>query len=176
MIQELKIQFAREHKMSCCNNPLHKEKPSFHPAQVKQFQTPVVGGVSPVLQTNPTETNDKVIQVTDRPIPAKPIVNMAKAAISQENKVSWFLDGITGLKKCVTNDVDYSKEQIEANRQACKDCPHSTKKDGKITTFSQCMAPDPAKNNQPCGCFVLCKTQVGKCPLDRWTSLTINQT
>lgn len=161
--------------MGCCGNSSNRGTPSFHPAQVQKFQA--VSENSQFLNVNPPEEiNDKVIKVTNKPIPARPILNLIKAGAGQENKVSWFLDGVTGLKKCVTNDVDYSKEQIESNRQSCKDCEYSTKKDGKITTFSQCMAPDPVKNNQPCGCFILCKTQAGKCPLGKWTDLTINKT
>lgn len=104
------------------------------------------------------------------------VSNMTRAVSSQSNKFRWFKDGVTGLFKCVVDTVEYTKEQIISNRSVCEGCEYSTKKNGKNFHTSQCMAPDPEKNGEVCGCFILCKTQVGKCPLNKWTTLTINQT
>ncbi len=104
------------------------------------------------------------------------IKNMTNAAKSQKDVFRWFKDGVSGLYKCVTNEKAYSDEQIVKNRNTCEECPHSTKKNGKLFNTSQCMAPDPEKNGEVCGCFILCKTQVGKCPLNQFTDLTIQQT
>lgn len=101
--------------------------------------------------------------------------NLKKAFSAQPERLSWFLDGITGLYKCLTQDVEYSKEQISANRDVCRNCEYSTKnKNGNIFVHSQCMAIDP-KTNAPCGCFILCKTQVGECPLGKWVTLTVEK-
>ena len=104
------------------------------------------------------------------------VSNMVKAVKTQSNPLRWFKDGATGLLKCVTDETGYSHEQILANREACESCQYSTKKNGKVFTTSQCMAPDPEKNGEVCGCFILCKTQVGKCPLGKFTDLTVNKT
>lgn len=104
---------------------------------------------------------------------ANTIGNLAMAAIKQPDIVEWFKDGITGIVKCMGGS-SYSDEQLVQNRNACRECPHSTKTDGKLTMQSQCMAPDPAKSGAPCGCIIMCKTQVGTCPLGKWTQITIN--
>lgn len=99
--------------------------------------------------------------------------NFKKAFKSQPDKISWFLDGVSGLYKCLTKDVEYTPEQISANRDVCRTCEHSTRNPkGNIFVHSQCMAIDPA-TNAPCGCFILCKTQVGECPLGKWVTLTV---
>jgi len=105
---------------------------------------------------------------------SNPIVNTFEAAASQSNLLLWFKDGITGLAKCFTNEIKYNDDQISAHRDICRKCEFSTKKNGNLTTGSQCMAPDPARNGAACGCFILCKTQVGECQLKKWTELTIN--
>jgi hypothetical protein len=165
--------------MGCCGNVNNDNKPipSFTTTQMNNGPklTQQVIGTVPLFKNNAIE--DKVVvPVSDRPIPNAPIANIISAGLSQKNKLSWFIEGVTGLKKCITNDKDYSKEQIEINREACKNCEFSTKSEGKVTTSSQCMAPDPAKDNKPCGCFILCKTQVGKCPLNKWIDITIKKT
>lgn len=100
--------------------------------------------------------------------------NIIKTAVNRPDKLSWFVDGLSGLIKCVTNQKEHSKQEIEYNRSVCGSCEFATKNtEGKLYTHSQCMRPDPEKNNQPCGCFILCKTQVGLC--DKWTELTINK-
>lgn len=109
--------------------------------------------------------------------PQKSVLNnLIKAAKEQPNKIEWFIEGLTGLVKCATNDKSYSDEDIKKNRDVCRTCEHSTKKDGKLTSSSQCMAPNPEKGGAPCGCNVSCKSQTGKCPLEKWTHLTINKT
>lgn len=108
------------------------------------------------------------------PIINNPVKNIASAAISQSNVFRWFRDGITGLVKCFTGSSLYSDEDIIKNRDVCRECEHSTKTDDRLTLQSQCMAPDPQQNNAPCGCFITCKTQTGKCPLNKWTTLTIS--
>lgn len=101
--------------------------------------------------------------------------SMYEAAISQPNKITWIRDGITGLIKCALGKQDYSDTDIQKNRDVCRDCEFATKNDkGELTNKSQCMAPDPTKNNAPCGCIIMCKTQVGECPKKKWTHLTIN--
>ena len=100
--------------------------------------------------------------------------NLTSAFMSQPNKFQWLKDGVTGLLKCVGEVSKYSDEQIAANRDVCRVCPHSTKKDGKLITTSQCMAPDPTKGGVKCGCIILCKSQVGECPLKLWTDITIS--
>lgn len=99
--------------------------------------------------------------------------NLAKAFKAQPDKLSWFFDGVSGIYKCVTGQKEYSDEQIKLNRDACRGCEYSTKNSkGNITVHSQCMAIDP-ETNAACGCFILCKTQVGKCPLNKFIDLTI---
>lgn len=105
--------------------------------------------------------------------------NLKKAALSQDNMLKWAIDGLTGLIKCVTEDLLYTKEDVLSNRQVCKGCEHSSKNAKGLSDIdSQCMAPDPNNNNAPCGCFILCKTQVGKCPLGKWktTPITVDNT
>ena len=106
----------------------------------------------------------------------KSVREIVKIAKDRPDRLQWFVDGVTKLAKCVTGGKDYSDQEIVKNREACENCEFSTKKDGKLHTHSQCMAPDPAKNNQPCGCFILCKTQVGTCPLSKFVTLSINKT
>lgn len=103
------------------------------------------------------------------------INNTAEAFKKQTDKFQWFRDGITGIVKCLTGNTLYSDDDIIKNRNICRECEYSTKdSNGKITTSSQCMAPDPKNNNIPCGCFIVCKTQSSKCPLEKWTHLTIS--
>ena len=102
--------------------------------------------------------------------------NLLEAFKQQPNKIEWLKEGATGLVKSITGNKDYSDEDIKKNRDVCRECPHSTMKDGKLTTSSQCMAPDPTKNNAPCGCPILSKSETGKCPLNKWTHLTIKST
>lgn len=102
------------------------------------------------------------------------IKTLAKAASTQDNKVKWFKDGVTGILKCIGNISLYTDEEIGKNRQICRTCEFSTKVDGKLVANSQCEAKDP-KTGEICGCFILCKTQSGPpCPLNKWTHLTIN--
>lgn len=103
-----------------------------------------------------------------------PLANLVKAMGSQSNKLLWFKDGVTGLAKCFANSTKYTDEQIKENRDKCRGCEYSTKENGKLTTMSQCMAPDPMRNGAACGCFILCKTQTGTCPKEKWTHLTIS--
>lgn len=99
--------------------------------------------------------------------------NLGAAAVSNPNAFRWFRDGITGIVKCVLGQQAYSDADIVKNRDVCRNCEFATKDgNGKLTNQSQCMRPDPEKNNAPCGCFITCKTQVGSC--DKWTTLTIN--
>lgn len=99
--------------------------------------------------------------------------NLGKAAAAQPKKIEWFKQGARGLIKCFNHSVIYSDEDIKANRDVCRECPHSTKEGGKLTTLSQCMAPDPKRNGAPCGCFVVCKTQSDTCPLNLFKSVPI---
>lgn len=100
--------------------------------------------------------------------------NLSAAATSNPDVFRWFRDGLSGIVKCVLGQQRYSDADIVKNRDVCRGCEYSTKtEDGKLTVQSQCMRPDPTKNNAPCGCFITCKTQVGEC--DKWTTLTINQ-
>lgn len=105
-----------------------------------------------------------------------PLRNLIEAGGQQTDKFSWFRDGITGIVKCFTGQSKYSDEDIVKNRDVCRKCPHAAiADDGKLTNASQCMAPDPGKNGAPCGCFIVCKTQNGECPINSWTHLTINR-
>jgi len=97
--------------------------------------------------------------------------NLLEAFKQQPNKVEWLKEGAMGIAKCITGDKSYSDEDIKKNRDICRNCEFSTKKDGKMTSASQCSRPDPNKNNAPCNCLLICKTQTGKC--DKWTHLTI---
>lgn len=98
--------------------------------------------------------------------------NFVEAASQQPNKFKWFRDGITGIVKCLTGNSIYSDEDIVKNRDVCRGCEHSTKQDGKMNIKSQCMAVDPA-TNAPCACPIVCKTQSGKCPLNKWVHITL---
>lgn len=101
--------------------------------------------------------------------------NLQKAASSQQSLFKWFKDGVSGIVKCVTNNVSYSDEQIKSNRDVCRQCKDSTKdQNGQLTLKSQCMAVNPA-DGQVCGCFIVCKTQTDKCPLGKWTDITISK-
>jgi hypothetical protein len=104
------------------------------------------------------------------------VKNLKEAASQNPNPFNWFRDGLTGIVKCLTGQTLYTDEEIVKNRDVCRLCEHSTKNEkGELTSKSQCMAPDPAKENAPCGCFIICKTQTDKCPLSKWTHLTINK-
>lgn len=102
--------------------------------------------------------------------------NLVTAAISAPEIFSWFRDAITGIVKCFNKQQIYNDDNIIKNRADCGNCEHSTKTDGKLTVQSQCMAPDPNKENAPCGCFIVCKTMVDKCPLNKWTSTPVEIT
>ena len=103
------------------------------------------------------------------------VANLLKAGNENPDKVGWFKDAITGIFKCAIGGGTYTDEEIQKNRDICRDCQYSTKnEENKITMKSQCMGPDPMKNGAPCGCFILCKTQVGKCPMGKWTHLKVN--
>lgn len=99
-----------------------------------------------------------------------PIRNLTEAATKQPDRFKWFRDGISGIIKCFTNAI-YSDKDIVNNRNTCSNCEYSSKNDNnKLTIQSQCMRPDPSKNNAPCACFIVCKTQSGYC--DRWVHIT----
>lgn len=101
--------------------------------------------------------------------------NLINAGVSQTKPFHWFKDGLKGIIKCMGLKAIYKDEQIQANRDVCRDCEHSTKNDeGKLYVYSQCMAPDPKKDGAACGCFITCKTQVDKCPQEKWALLSIN--
>jgi hypothetical protein len=163
----------------CCGNNNNKIPGSFKSIPNLMESSPQNGetlvdrpGPS-ILQKNDDPDPSRVKMATNRPVGNNFLQNIVHAAVQQPNKVAWFVEGLTGLKKCVSNEVDLSPEQIQSNRETCKGCEFSSKTDGKVTTTSQCMAPDPAKGNKPCGCFILCKTQVGACPLNKWVNVTI---
>ena len=104
------------------------------------------------------------------------IGNLLSAAKSQNNKIKWFKDGVSGIIKCLKEDVLYTDLDIQKERDVCRDCEYSTKdKNGRLTQTSQCMGIDP-NTGASCGCFILCKTQAGTCPLEKWktTPITIN--
>lgn len=104
-----------------------------------------------------------------------PIKNMIKAGSKQSDKISWIRDGLSGIIKCLTGITKYSDPDIQKNREVCRNCAYSTKIDGKLVLKSQCMAPDPQNNNAPCGCIIVCKTQSGDCPLNKWVHLTLER-
>jgi hypothetical protein len=106
---------------------------------------------------------------------AKAAVNLVKAVVQQPDKIKWFKDGVSGIIKCVDGQTIYTDEQIVQNREGCRQCEHSSKVDGKLTATSQCTAIDP-ETNAPCMCFIICKTQVGTCPLRKWVDLTVSIT
>jgi hypothetical protein len=102
--------------------------------------------------------------------------NLSEAGSKAPNAFNWFRDGITGIVKCLTGTTLYTDEEIIKNRDVCRKCEHSTKNNkNELSSKSQCMAPDPSKNNAPCGCFIICKTQTDKCPLSKWTHLTVDK-
>lgn len=96
------------------------------------------------------------------------IQNILTAGIKQPNPVAWFRDAVSGLIKCAKQQQIYTDEDIAKNRASCGNCEHSTKTESLLTVQSQCMAPDPTRGNAPCGCFIICKTMVDKCPLNKW--------
>lgn len=99
--------------------------------------------------------------------------NLIKAGAAQEKKLRWFRNGVKGLIKCIGHSTIYSEADICQNRQTCRECSYSTKQDGKLTTTSQCMYPDPKQGGAPCGCFILCKTQSDICPAKKFTTTPI---
>lgn len=102
-----------------------------------------------------------------------PLKNLLKAASTQSDKIKWFRDGANGIIKCLTEDVAYTDEDIQKNRDICRNCQHSTKGKGdKLNMTSQCMAINP-DTGEVCGCFILCKTQNGECPLRKWNTIKI---
>lgn len=101
------------------------------------------------------------------------VSNLVEAGKKQPDRFKWFRDGVSGIVKCLTGHSLYSDDDIIKNRDICRECEHSTKTDGKINIKSQCMAPDSEKDNAPCGCPIVCKTQTGKCPLNKWTHITV---
>lgn len=105
--------------------------------------------------------------------PSTILQNLRKAAESQPDKLKWFKDGATGILKCLAGVHIYDDEDIQKNREVCRNCPHSTKTSGKLVATSQCMAID--ESGKACGCFILCKSTQGTCPLNKWTTLTISQ-
>ncbi len=120
-----------------------------------------------------SELTNKPTQVQNKGV----VGNLIKAGVSQSKPFHWFKDGLNGIIKCMGLKSIYKEDQIQANRDACRECEHSTKnEDGKLYVYSQCMAPDPEKDGAPCGCFITCKTQVSKCPLNKWVTLTIDKT
>ena len=123
------------------------------------------GGNAPKPMFNKTtQTNNKGV-----------VANIIGAGVSQSKPFHWFKDGIKGLIKCMGMKSIYTDEEIQINRDICRDCEHSTKNnEGKLYVYSQCMAPDPKKNGEKCGCFITCKTQVDKCPLEKFVPITIN--
>lgn len=103
-----------------------------------------------------------------------PVQNLITAAKSQKQPFKWFRDGLNGIIKCLNSETIYSDEDIQKNRDACRECEFSTKNEkGDLNMKSQCMGPDPKLNNAPCGCFLLCKTQSGHCPLNKWSTTPI---
>jgi hypothetical protein len=101
--------------------------------------------------------------------------NLKIAMGSQKSPFQWFKDGAAGIIKCITHTQSYPDEQIKSNRDTCRKCEFATKdENGKITLKSQCMAIDPT-TGEVCGCFIVCKTQNDKCPLNKWVDLTISK-
>lgn len=126
-----------------------------------------------ILEPSPVERdpNKKLLNIEQ--LEDNPIKNLIQAASQQKNKIKWFKDGLTGIFKCLSDDVLYTDEDIQKNRDVCRECPFSTKdKKNKLTMTSQCMAKDP-NTGAPCGCFILCKTQADKCPLNKWTTVQL---
>jgi len=126
-----------------------------------------------------SRNNNNNISISEVSVNPKQSVirNLIKAASSQPNAIKWFRDGVSGIIKCLEGNVLYTDSEISENRQVCQDCEFSTKNDkGKLTLSSQCMAPDPERGGAPCGCFIVCKTQSGSCPIHKWVHLTINKT
>ncbi len=102
------------------------------------------------------------------------IRNLGSIAKQSNEPFKWILTGVKGIIKCIEGKTIYSDEEIQRNRDVCRQCEFATKTDGKLTLQSQCMAPDPKMGGQPCGCFITCKTQVDVCPLGKFTNLTIS--
>lgn len=106
--------------------------------------------------------------------PIKATTNLVTAAVQQPDVIKWVKDGTTGLLKCLEGKTLYTDQEIVKNREMCRNCEHATKVDGKLKSTSQCMAPDP-ETKVPCGCFIVCKTQTDKCPLNKFTPITISK-
>lgn len=101
------------------------------------------------------------------------VKNLYTAAKAQPNKLKWFADGTTGLIQSVGGIRDYTPEDVQKNRDTCRDCEFSTKNSsGKLNALSQCMAPD--HNGAPCACFILAKSENGDCPKGKYTTLRIS--
>lgn len=117
------------------------------------------------------ENLDKNLPLLDNS--KNPLKNLINAAKTQNNKIKWFKDGVSGIVKCLTEDIAYTDEDIQKNRDICRECPHSTKgKNNTLTMTSQCMGINP-DTGEVCGCFILCKTQNGECPLSKWSTIKI---
>jgi hypothetical protein len=120
------------------------------------------------------------VKIPNRPsdtVKTSVISNLIEAGKTQENKLQWVTKGVNGILKSLTGETIYSDDDIQKNRDYCRNCQYSTKKDGKLTNFSQCMAPDPQKDGAKCGCFIEHKTRTDICPLKIWKTvpLTINK-
>lgn len=106
---------------------------------------------------------------------AKAAKNLLTVGAKQPNKIRWIKDGASGLIRSLGGALEYSPEDVQLNRDVCRQCEFATKDDnGVLNTLSQCMAPDEANNGVPCGCFILPKTEVGDCPQKKWTTLKIS--
>lgn len=102
------------------------------------------------------------------------VSTLTKAVLSQPDKIKWFKDGASGLLKCIEGKTLYSDKEIVKNRDICRQCEFSTKVDNKLVATSQCQVKDP-DTGEICGCFILCKTQTDKCPINKFVPLTISQ-
>lgn len=103
------------------------------------------------------------------------INNMRLAAKTQRNLLKWLADGVLGLLKCATDTVIYTPEETIKHLTICTECEFSTKDaSGGLTPESQCLATDPV-TGEVCGCFIVCKTRVSKCPINKWpVALTVD--
>lgn len=90
-----------------------------------------------------------------------------EAAKKQPDKLRWFKNGVTGVIRAIGEPSDLTDEQIKERRDICRECPHSTKKDNKLVTTSQC---------KECGCSILLKSMLSteKCPKDKWQPITLS--
>ena len=128
-----------------------------------------IAGIKQSMSIPPSPINNSKIS-------NNPIKNLNRAISEQPEKIKWFRDGLSGIIKCFSNITKYSDEDIKKNRDVCRQCEYSSKNtNNELDIKSQCMRPNPEKNNAPCACFIVCKTQVGSC--DKWThvQLTINK-